>query len=119
MKLDDLQLAIMKALWRLGRATVAQVRDELKKADRELAITTVGTVLSRLENKQAVGHQAEGKQYVYFPLISEGDTRRSMLGSVIEQFFGGNPKALVSHLVNEGEFDPKELDELKKMLDSQ
>jgi BlaI family transcriptional regulator, penicillinase repressor len=117
MKLDDLQLAVMKALWKLGRATVAQVREELEKEDRDLAITTIGTVLSRLEKKGAVSHQAEGKQYVYQALISEGDTRRSMLDTLVDQFFGGNPKALVNHLVNENEFDRKELEEIKKMLD--
>ncbi|SFE96728.1 BlaI/MecI/CopY family transcriptional regulator [Thermoflexibacter ruber] len=117
MKLDDLQLAVMKALWRLGEASVAQVRDELEKDDRDLALTTVGTVLSRLEKKGAVSHETEGKQYIYKPLLSEADTRKSMLGSLIEQFFGGSPKALVNHLVNEGEFDKKEIQDLKKLLE--
>ncbi len=119
MKLDDLQLAVMKALWKLGRATVAQVRDELEKAHRELAITTIGTVLSRLEKKGAVDHQTEGKQYIYQPLISEGDTRQSMLGTLIDQFFGGSTNALVNHLVNENEFDKIELEKIKKLLDSE
>ncbi len=117
MKLDDLQLAVMKVLWRLGRASVAQVREELQKDDRELAITTIGTVLSRLEKKGAVSHETEGKQYIYKPLLSEADTRKSMLGLLIEQFFGGSPKALVNHLVKEGEFDKKEIQDLKKLLE--
>lgn len=116
MKLDDLQLAVMKALWKLGEASVSQVREELQKESRDLAITTIGTVLTRLEKKGAVSHTAEGKQYVYKSLISEGDTRKSMLGTLVEQFFGGSPKALVNHLVNESEFDKKELEELKKLL---
>lgn len=116
MKLDDLQLAVMKVLWKLGKASVAQVRDELQKENRDLAITTIGTVLSRLEKKGAVAHEAEGKQYVYKSLLSEGDTRKSVLGSLVEQFFGGSPKALVNHLVNESEFDKKEIEELKKLL---
>ncbi len=116
MKLDDLQLAVMKALWKLGSASVTQVREELQKENRDLAITTIGTVLSRLEKKGAVKHETEGKQYIYKSLISEGDTRKSMLGTLIEQFFGGNPKALVNHLVGEGEFDKKEIEEIKKLL---
>jgi BlaI family transcriptional regulator, penicillinase repressor len=116
MKLDDLQLAVMKALWKLGKASVTQVRDELEKENRDLAVTTIGTVLSRLEKKGAVSHDTEGKQYIYTPLITEVDTRKSMLGTLLEQFFGGNPKALVNHLVDEGEFDKKEIEELKKLL---
>ena len=116
MKLDDLQLAVMKALWKLGSASVTQVRDELQKESRDLAVTTIGTVLSRLEKKGAVAHETEGKQYIYKPLITEGDTRKSMLGTLLEQFFGGSPKALVNHLVDEGEFEKKEIEELKKLL---
>jgi predicted transcriptional regulator len=119
MKLDDLQLAVMKALWKLGKASVTQVRDELQKDSRDLAVTTIGTVLSRLEKKGAVAHESEGKQYIYKPLITESETRKSMLGTLLEQFFGGSPKALVNHLVSEGEFDKKEIDLLKKLLDEE
>jgi predicted transcriptional regulator len=117
MKLDELQLAVMKVLWRLGAATVNQVRDELLKEGRELATTTIGTVLTRLEKKQAVAHRAEGRLYIYSPLITEKETRSSFLSSLIEQFFQGSSTALVNHLVKENEIDQSQLNELKKMLD--
>ncbi|MCU0451342.1 MAG: BlaI/MecI/CopY family transcriptional regulator [Bernardetiaceae bacterium] len=118
MKLDELQLAIMRALWRLGTASVTQVRDELATQDgRDLAPTTVGTVLARLEKKGVVAHATEGRQYIYRPLVSENATGRSQLTALINNFFGGSSASLVNHLLSEREFDATELADLKRLLD--
>ena len=57
-QLTDLQLDLMRVLWERGEATVAEVRDEL--AGRDLALTTVATVLSRLEKQDVVARRMEG-----------------------------------------------------------
>jgi BlaI family transcriptional regulator, penicillinase repressor len=115
-KLDELQIAVMQALWKLEEATVAQVQEELKN-ERDLAITTIGTILSRLEKKGAVSHQVEGKKFIYKPLVTEAETKQTIISSIIQQWFQGKSSSLVNHLLKESEFDNQELDELKKMID--
>ncbi|MDX1904801.1 MAG: BlaI/MecI/CopY family transcriptional regulator [Thermonemataceae bacterium] len=114
-KLDDLQIAVMRVLWQLGEATVTQVQEALKE-DRGLAVTTIGTILSRLEKKGAVKHRAEGKKFIYEALVTEIETRRTMLSGLINQLFQGKTSTLVNHLLNESEFDSNEIEELQKIL---
>ncbi|MCE7995030.1 MAG: BlaI/MecI/CopY family transcriptional regulator [Roseivirga sp.] len=115
-KLDDLQFKIMAILWKQGEGSVSSIRDHLK-SDKELAITTVGTVLSRLEKKGILSHSKEGRQYIYRPLITEDQARTSMISSLTKQLFKGNSTTLVNHLLNENEFDEQELEEIERMIE--
>jgi predicted transcriptional regulator len=115
-KLDELQLAIMQVLWQKGEASVAEIQDALKDS-RDLAITTIGTVLSRLEDKKkAVTHSRQGRKYVYKAIISEEETKSSMVNSLVKQLFKGRSVSLVNHLLQEDELDKAELDQLKEMI---
>ena len=116
-KLDELQLAIMQVLWEKGEATVAEIQEALK-GSRDLAITTIGTVLSRLEEKKgAVTHITQGRKYVYKPAISEQETKTSMVGNLVKQLFKGRSVSLVNHLIEKDELNQEELDQLKKMIE--
>lgn len=114
--LSELQMAIMRVLWDSGEATVAEVQNALQAQNRELAPTTVATMLSRLEKRSLITHRTENRQYVYRALVSEREVRRSMVRDLIGQLFQGDVKALVSHLVRESEIDETDLNELKKMI---
>jgi BlaI family transcriptional regulator, penicillinase repressor len=114
-KLDELQIAVMQVLWKLGESTVTQVQEALRE-DRDLAITTIGTILSRLEKKGAVKHRTEGKKYIYMATVSEADTRQSMVSGLINQMFQGKTSSLVNHLLKESEFDASELEQLQQLL---
>ena len=109
-------MEIMRVLWDSGEATVAEVQTALQEQNRELAPTTVATMLSRLEKRNLITHRTENRQYVYRALVSERDVRRSMVRDLIGQLFQGDVKALVSHLVRESEIDATDLNELKKMI---
>jgi len=114
MKIDQLQTLVIRTLWQLREATAAQVRDALK-SEREFALTTIGTVLSRLEKKNLVTHSVKGRQYVYKPMVSEAEARRQIISGVVEQLFGGETYELVSYLVKETDFNSNELGELMEM----
>ena len=114
-KLDELQLKIMKVLWALGEASVSKIQEALKP-EREFAITTINTVLQRLYKKEIVDFHKEGRQYIYKPLISEKDTKTSMATNLVEQMFGGKSSVLVNHLLEENAFKADELEQLKKMI---
>ncbi len=116
MKLDDLQLKIMTVLWQKGEASVVDVRKALSD-ERELAITTVGTVLSRLEKKKIVTHSKEGRQFVYRPLISELNAKSSMISNLAERLFRGDTRSMVNHLISEDEFNEADLADIEKMIE--
>jgi predicted transcriptional regulator len=113
--LGDLQHAIMAVLWEEGEATAARVHDALR-AERGLAPTTIATMLRKMEDKGVVAHRAEGRVFVYRPTVTEDLVRRSMVGELVERLFGGDPKALVAHLVSEHEIEPGELPELRRRV---
>ena len=113
--LGKLQHAIMAVLWDRGEATTAEVHEALRE-ERGLAPTTIATMLRKMEDKGVVAHRAEGRQFVYRPTVSEDLVRRSMVGELVERLFGGDPKALVAHLVSEHEIEPGELPDLRRRL---
>ncbi len=113
--LGDLQHAIMRVLWREGEATVARVQEALE-GDRDRALTTIATMLVKMEKKGVVAHRSEGRQFVYRALVSEADVQRSMVGELTDLLFGGDVTALVSHLLTEQEIDDAELKRLKSLI---
>ena len=113
--LGDLQHAIMAVLWERGEASAADVHEALREA-RGLAPTTIATMLRKMEDKGVVAHRALGRQFLYRPTVTEDLVRRSMVGELVERLFGGDPKALVAHLVSEHEIEPGELALLRRRL---
>ena len=104
-------------LWGRGEATVAEVHAALL-ADRGLAPTTIATMLRKMEDKGVVDHRQEGRSFVYRPIVSEPQVRRSMVVEVVERLFAGDAAALVSHLVTEHQIDGDELDRLRATLEA-
>ena len=113
--LGDLQHAIMAVLWARREATTAEVHEALR-LDRGLALTTIATMLRKMEDKGVVAHRSEGRRFVHRPTVSEALVRRSMVGELVERLFGGDAKALVAHLVSEHEIDAAELKELRRRV---
>ena len=113
--LGDLQLAIMRVLWSRGETSVAEVHEALEP-ERGLALTTIATMLAKMEKKGVVGHRAEGRRFLYRPLVDEGQVRRSMIAELTSQLFRGDVSALLNHLVSEHEIDAGELAQLKKLI---
>ena len=116
-KLDDLQLRIMQVLWSKGEAGVRDIQEHLKrKEDRELAITTLNTVLQRLYKRGIVNYRKEGRQYIYRAEVTEKETQSSMASSLINKLFKGKSSVLVNHLLESSAFDSDELEELKQKI---
>jgi BlaI family transcriptional regulator, penicillinase repressor len=113
--LGDLQLAIMRSLWQKGEATVAEVHEDLEP-ERGLALTTIATMLAKLEKKGVLDHRMDGRRFVYRPLVDEDRVRRSMVAELTSQLFRGDVTALVNHLLSEHEIDSAELAQLKALI---
>jgi BlaI family penicillinase repressor len=112
--LSDLQLAVMRVLW-TREASAAEVQAALH--GRGLAITTVSTILSRLERRGVVSHRNEGRLFIYRAAVSEPEVRRSMLGSLVTSLFSGDPAAVVSQLLAAKDLSPGDLDRMRALID--
>lgn len=114
--LTGLQLSILQILWDRQEATTQEVWRTLRK-ERPLALTTVATLLSRLERKKVLTHRREGRQYVYRATVSRAEVRRSKVRDLMETLFDGDRAALVSHLVRADEVDAEELARIRALID--
>jgi len=112
--LSDLQMDLMRVLWRSGDLSVAEVTEAL--AGRDLAHTTVATLLTRLEKRGAVAARRDGRMLLYTASVSEAQVRRNMVSSLIAQVFRGDPKALLAHLVSEREVAQGDLEQVRALL---
>jgi len=87
---------IMDALYRLGRATAAEIMAEMAGAPGN---STVRTQLRVLEAKGHVRHEEEGLRYVYLPTVPRHSARRSALKHLVDTFFDGSPTQAVAALL--------------------
>lgn len=117
-KLGDLQHSILRVLWEKKEATVVEVLDALSD-ERDRALTTIATMLTKMEKRKLVAHRSEGRQFVYRALVSESQVRRSMIAELSSKLFGGDVTALVSHLLQEHEIDAGEVDRLRALIAEQ
>jgi BlaI family penicillinase repressor len=112
--LSDLQLALMRVLWARDEASVADIAAALD--ERGLAHTTVATVLTRLAKRGLVSARRDGRQLIYRAEVAEPEVRRSMVGGLLRSVFGGDPKALLAHLVDEREVSGRDLERVRELL---
>jgi BlaI family penicillinase repressor len=113
--LSDLQLAIVRVLWDKGEASAAEVQMALQRS-RPLAITTVSTMLARLEKKGVVTHRADGRTFVYRARVSELDMRRKAIAGVIRNLFRGNPSEVVGQILSERDVSDEDLARMRSMI---
>lgn len=116
-QLGDLQLAIMRVLWARGEAAAIDVHKALLE-ERGLAVTTIKTMLRKLEEHGCVRHRLNGRQFIYSPAIEESEVRVGMVEDLVRRLFAGDSSELVSHLIQSGEVDGADLDRLRELVDS-
>ena len=114
-QLSELQLAVVRVLWKRGEASTAQVVADLG-AKRGLAPTTVATLLVRLARRGVLGQRRDGRALVYRALVSEPDVRRSMVAELVANLFKGDATALVAHLLREEDVAPGDLTKVRARL---
>lgn len=107
------ELAVMSVLWRLGSATVAEVRDALGE---ELAYTSVLSALQTLEEKGYVKHQAKGRAYRYSPAVKAERAGGSALSRIRESIFQGSAERMFAQLVSDRDLSRDELERMRRLL---
>ncbi|MGD2070118.1 MAG: BlaI/MecI/CopY family transcriptional regulator [Gemmatimonadota bacterium] len=114
--LTELQIAILSVLWDRGEATSAEVRSALEPG-RCLALTTVTTLLGRLERKEVVAHEREGRRYLYRATVTRDSVQREMVSDLTDVLFDGDPARLVGHVLETGDLGTEGIERLRLLLD--
>ncbi|EDL62406.1 BlaI/MecI/CopY family transcriptional regulator [Gimesia maris] len=116
------ELEIMHVFWERSDSdtpkelTVAEVRDDLEQAGRELAYTTVATLVRILVEKSFLKQTNEERPFLYCSIRSFEDVSGSMLGDMIQKVFGGSREKLLLRLLEERQLNPQELKKIKEIL---
>jgi len=104
----------MNVLWETGPANVQLVQGKIK--GRELAYTTVQTMLNVLHRKGKVKRQLKERAYIYSPVLSRQKAVTQAVGDMLDRFFGGSADSLVLNLVEARRLTPEKLARIQKML---
>lgn len=103
---------IMQVLWDLQEASVKEVIDKLPEP--KPAYNTVSTIIRILETKEFVTHKSIGRGYVYHPIIEKEAYSNQSLHKLMNGYFNGSFKNMVSFFVKENKMDVKELESILK-----
>lgn len=117
-KLSDLQLMLIKVLWQHGKLSAAEVH-KIVAQQRDLAPTTVATMLKRMQEKDWLGYEKNGRQFQYFAKITERNVKTSMLSNLLANLFDGRPDELVHHLVDSDEINESDLKKIQALLSNE
>ncbi len=117
-QLTPLELELMKVLWGLEQgATVQQVLERMPK-ERELAYTTVQTMLNVLHRKGRVERELRDRAYYYRPVLSRQLALTQMVGDLVDRVFGGSAENLVMNLLETRRLTPDKLAKLSDLIEN-
>jgi len=112
-RLTPLETEIMNVLWEISPATVQTVQQRLP---RELAYTTVQTMLNVLVRKKKARRTLKDRAYYYRPAVKRDQVAGSAVKDLIDRLFGGSAESLVMSLVESRQLTPEKLERLQRML---
>lgn len=104
----------MQVLWNLGEASVKEIIEQLPNP--KPAYNTVSTIIRILETKEFVDHKAKGRGYVYFPIVDKDVYSNQTLHKVMDGYFDGSFKSMVSFFVKKNDMDITELETILKEI---
>lgn len=119
--LGELEFDVLSVLWSIGKPIKLKEAFDLVKSQpkhRTIKYSTVATVLQRLVNKKVISKRNIEKIYHYQPVLNEKELLKQRLNSLVENFFAGNMKELLSYIIREQkDFDPEEIKKLISEID--
>ena len=115
--LGETEMEVLNHVWDMGEATVKQVRKRILE-NREVAYTTIMTVMKNLAEKGYLKYRKDGVTYVYSPAQEPDSVRFNLVKQLVSKVFKGSPKELVQTLVSSEDLNEKDLEEIKKMIDN-
>ena len=110
------ELEILRVLWERGPSTVREVHEALREK-RDLGYTTVLKLLQIMTAKGTVRRNEEQRAHVYEACQPATETKRQLVGDVLQRVFEGSASELMIHALEGRRTSKKELDDLRRLLD--
>ncbi|PJX20775.1 CopY family transcriptional repressor [Psychroflexus sp. S27] len=101
---------IMQLLWKLEQSTVAGMLEKMKSP--KPAYNTVSTIVRILENKGFVTYKKVGRGHEYYPLIKKDKYTKFSLSKIMNNYFDGSVKSMLSFFVNKNDMSVQELEDI-------
>jgi predicted transcriptional regulator len=115
--LTEVELQLMNVIWTLKECTVKEVQTEISK-DRELAYTSVATMMKILEGKGILKSVKSDKAHVYTSLISKENYEKQSLEHLADNLFQGDSSMMVMRLLDNSNLSHKDLEAIREVLNS-
>ena len=115
--LGETEMEVLHHVWDLGQATVAEVKERILN-DRNVAYTTVMTVMKKLADKGYLQFEKEGATYVYSAARSPEEVQSSLVDDLVSKVFRGSSLALVQTLVRQEDLTDEERRDIKQLIEA-
>jgi predicted transcriptional regulator len=109
----------MHVFWERGELTTTEVRDELDETGRDLAYTTVATLIRILTDKNFLKQTNTERPYVYCPVRSFEEVSGRIVGDLVQKLFGGSREQLLIRLIEQERLTANERAMLEEILKEQ
>ena len=107
---------IMQIVWKLQKAFVKDIIDELEEEPKP-PYNTISSIVRLLEKKGYISYKAYGKTYEYFPAITKEDYTKTTFSKMFSGYFDSSPASLLSFMVKEEKLSAADIEELKLLID--
>ena len=113
-RLTKAEEEVMQQLWELEKCSVQDIIDQLPEP--KPAYNTVSTIVRILESKEFVDHQKKGRGYLYYPIVKKEDYSNFSMNSLVEGYFQGSFKSMVSFFMKNNDISLSELGSVLKEI---
>ncbi|MEY4270760.1 MAG: hypothetical protein RLZZ58_1976 [Pseudomonadota bacterium] len=114
-RISESEFLVLETLWDTAPLTATDVADRIGAANG-WTLATVKTLLSRLVQKSAVGAQADGRRFLYHPLVARDDHAAGESQRLVDRLFGGRVGPLVAHLAERADLTAADIAEIEALL---
>lgn len=117
MKLSRAEEELMNYIWERKKAFMKDLLDAYP--DPKPALTTIATLLKRMQEKHIITYKTHGKAREYYPLISKESYFGSHIKGLIKNFFNNSPAQFASFFTEETQLSERELESIREVIDAQ
>ena len=114
-RISEAEWEVMKVLWKTSPKTANQIVDELKRKSRWKR-ETIRTLINRLVQKKVLGFEKKGRQYHYFPRLTESEGIKAEAESFVKRIGGGSIEPMLAAFVEEKQLSTEKIERLKQIL---
>ena len=118
-ELTERELEIMQIFWDHGEQTAQDVRDQLAESGRDLAYTTVATLVRILHEKGFIEQTHNERPFRFKPVRSFEEVSGNLVNDLLRRVFGGSREKLLVSLMGQEQLSPTERDMLRRILEEQ